>query len=72
MSSYNIERTFQHEIGHVLGLGTYWRDNGLQLPSRDDPDADTHFNGFAAVAAFDRLGGSHYPFSKSARGERRG
>lgn len=55
-----------HEIAHVLGFGTLWRDLGLlrnpSLPG--DPGADTHFTGPAAIAAFDSLGGAPYNASK--------
>lgn len=55
-----------HEIAHVLGFGTLWREFGLlrnpSLPS--NPGADTHFTGPAAIAAFDSLGGAPYNASK--------
>lgn len=51
-----------HEIGHVLGIGTLWREFGLlqnpSLPS--SPGADTHFPGQRAIAAFDAVGGEGY------------
>ena len=52
-----------HEMGHVLGVGTLWPDSDTllvnpSLPS--DPGADTHFDGVAAIAAFDAAGGTAY------------
>ena len=51
-----------HEMGHVLGLGTIWKQRGLlqnpSLPS--SAGADTHFTGENAIAAFDAAGGSSY------------
>ncbi|MCH7890210.1 MAG: hypothetical protein IH921_01785 [Gemmatimonadetes bacterium] len=52
-----------HEMGHVLGIGTFWAKFGNllvnpSLPS--NPGADTHFAGAAAVAAFDAAGGTAY------------
>lgn len=51
-----------HEMGHVLGIGSLWRLQGLlqnpSLPS--SPGVDTHFSGAAAIQAFDDLGGSAY------------
>ena len=50
-----------HEIGHVLGFGTTWTNNGLlQEPSWDFPNGDPHFNGPLAIAAFDEAGGHNY------------
>ena len=50
-----------HEIGHVLGFGSIWNEFGfLQDFSRDDPNADAHFNGPRAIAAFDDAGGRDY------------
>jgi hypothetical protein len=54
-----------HEMGHIIGIGTIWREYGyLQNPSDPNrggiPFADTHFNGPAAIAAFDDVGGTGY------------
>ena len=58
--------TALHEIAHVLGfgLGPLW-DGLLEEPSAGSLGAgvsgqDTHFRGAAAVAAFDRVGGTSY------------
>ena len=50
-----------HEIAHVLGIGLdpNWHSS-IANPSEKDPDADTHFPGSRAVAAFDAAGGASY------------
>ena len=54
-----------HEVGHVLGFGTTWDDNGLlQESSWDVPNGDPHFNGPLAIAAFDEAGGHAYTGAK--------
>ena len=59
-----VETTL-HEIGHVLGVGTLWDNLGfLQNPSENNPNADTHFNGPLAIAAFNDAGGRNYAGSK--------
>ena len=51
-----------HEMGHVFGIGSLWnrfellRNPSLQLGQ----DADTHFSGPLAIAAFDDAGGGTY------------
>ncbi|MCH7935184.1 MAG: Ig-like domain-containing protein [Gemmatimonadetes bacterium] len=51
-----------HEMGHVLGIGTIWPQFRLlvnpSLPS--NANADTHFAGPLAIAAFDDAGGTTY------------
>lgn len=51
-----------HEMAHVLGFGTLWELKGLlrnpSVPS--SPNADTHFAGPLAIAAFDAAGGTNY------------
>lgn len=51
-----------HEMGHVLGIGSLWTGFGLlQNPSLQlGADADTHFSGPLAIAAFDDAGGTGY------------
>ncbi len=62
----NLERanlliTGLHEVAHVLGFGTLWRDRGLLKDySQYDPNADTHFSGPLAITAFNDAGGRHY------------
>ncbi len=61
-ASGQLEAVILHEMGHVLGIGSLWAHQGLlQLPSLpSSPGADTHFNGGAAIAAFDAIGGAGY------------
>ncbi|MCH7473108.1 MAG: Ig-like domain-containing protein [Gemmatimonadetes bacterium] len=51
-----------HEMGHVLGIGTIWPLFKLlvnpSVPS--NANADTHFAGPLAIAAFDDAGGTTY------------
>ncbi len=64
----NLERTGSivniviHEMGHVLGIGTIWRLFNLLInPSvPSNANADTHFAGPLAIAAFDDAGGTTY------------
>ena len=61
----DLEITGLHETGHVLGFGSIWHDLGLIRDlSRDDPNADTHFNGPLAIAAFNDAGGRDYTGAK--------
>ena len=51
------------EMGHVIGVGTLWPDSDTLLVNPSLPNntgADTHFNGAAAIAAFDAAGGAAY------------
>lgn len=52
----------QHEMGHVLGLGTLWGVfNLLANPSRpSSPGVDTHYTGSNGLAGFDAIGGINY------------
>ena len=62
---YSMYFTGLHEVGHVLGFGTTWTNNGLlQESSLDFPNGDPHFNGPLAVAAFDEAGGDVYTGAK--------
>jgi hypothetical protein len=51
-------------MGHVLGFGTLWSLQNLLIdPAEGDipnPDADPHFIGSQAIAAFDDIGGVAY------------
>ena len=61
----NLLITGIHEIGHVLGFGPVWDEFGFrQNLSWDDPNADTHFNGPLALAAFNDAGGGDYTGAK--------
>lgn len=58
----DLEAVILHEMGHVLGFGTLWNFGPYDLLENPvngviDPDADTHFTGAAAVAAFNAAGG---------------
>ncbi len=58
-----LESVILHEMGHVLGIGTLWSTLGFlqnaATPGETDPSvSDTHFNGAAAIAAFDGAGGA--------------
>ena len=49
-----------HEIGHVLGFGSFWVELGYLRAL----DGDTHFNGPLATAAFNEAGGVNYHGAK--------
>lgn len=52
-----------HEMGHVIGVGTLWPDSDTLLVNPSLPSntgADTHFDGAAAIAAFNAAGGTAY------------
>ena len=53
-----------HEMGHALGIGGGDWDDMIRLPSENDPEADTHFPGSRAVAAFNAAGGRDYKRNK--------
>ncbi|MYC99554.1 MAG: hypothetical protein F4X13_09860 [Gammaproteobacteria bacterium] len=56
-----LEETIVHEMAHVIGFGTLWSHLGLlQDSARADRNADTHFTGAAAKAAFDEIRGDNY------------
>ena len=61
-STGNIVTLAIHDMGHVLGFGALWPDFGLlvnpSVPS--NANADTHFAGPLAIAAFDDAGGTTY------------
>ena len=59
--SSDLDEVILHEIGHVLGIGTIWRNfDLLRDPSLQTPGADTYFAGPLAIAAFDEAGGTNY------------
>lgn len=62
--SGDMEAVILHEMGHVIGIGTLWREdirNLLRNPSLpDSKDVDTHFIGVNATDAFDVAGGAGY------------
>ena len=50
--AYDLWTVGLHEIGHVLGIGTIWNDSGMLRGL----NADAHFAGPQAIAAFDQAG----------------
>lgn len=48
-----------HEMAHVLGFGTLWLPQGLNLLAGSG-GSDPYFTGVQARAAFDRIGGTAY------------
>ena len=66
----SLSDVITHEMGHVLGFGTLWGADNLNLlrnpsePNPNPPLADTHFVGAAAIAAFDEAGGIDYTGAK--------
>jgi hypothetical protein len=66
----SLSAVITHEMGHVLGFGTLWGPDNLDLlrnPSEPDPDSllvDTHFIGADAIAAFNEAGGTNYTGAK--------
>lgn len=59
LSDQKLDDLLQHEVGHVLGLGTVWgNDSRAGLVLGDTGSKDPIFVGPAALAAFDRIGGS--------------
>ena len=69
-----LQDLYLHEMGHCLGIGTLWKRLGLlRNPSIDYiffiipvevDDADTHFAGAEAIAAFNDAGGTNYADGK--------
>lgn len=56
-----LDDTIVHEMAHVIGFGTLWSHLGLlQDSARADRNANTHFTGEAAKAAFDEIRGNNY------------
>jgi len=50
-----------HEMGHVLGIGTFWSRLGLlQNPSTASASVDTWFSGANGIAGFNSIGGATY------------
>jgi hypothetical protein len=57
-----LRSVIQHEMGHVLGIGSLWQTFGLlKNPSTvGGPALDTYFAGVNAIDAFNSIGGSAY------------
>jgi hypothetical protein len=66
----SLSAVITHEMGHVLGFGTLWEADDLNLlrnpsePNPNPPLADTHFVGADALAAFNEAGGTDYTGAK--------
>lgn len=58
LSDRKLDDLIQHEVGHVLGIGSLWSRGGSQagLVAGDAQSADPIFVGPNALAAFERLG----------------
>ena len=59
-TQYHVWSTGLHEIGHVLGIGAHWDRSGMLRGL----NADAHFAGPQAIAAFDQAGGTDYQGAK--------
>lgn len=62
-----LRSVVMHEMAHVFAFDPLiWRIHGhLQDPSLPrSPEADTHFDGYLAIAAFDAAGGTGYEGAK--------
>jgi hypothetical protein len=57
-----IDDVILHEMGHVLGVGSLWKYQGLLADPSVPPSngTDPHFTGPRAIAAFDHVGGRSY------------
>ena len=53
-----------HEMGHVLGIGTLWADQGLLADASLSGGSDPHFTGTHALDAFALAGGASYTGAK--------
>jgi hypothetical protein len=61
-----LQRVIEHELGHVLGIGTLWTSFGLLVnPSPvGGPAVDTYYSGAGGVAGFNQMGGTSYTGAK--------
>lgn len=66
IKSGSFESVVLHELAHVLGFGTLWREQGLlrNPAASSSAQIDTHFAGERAVEHFDRAGGAEYGGAK--------
>lgn len=61
ISSGRLNGVILHEMGHVLGVGTHWRNYGcLENETTDNNSQDTYFDCVNGRAAMDSLGGASY------------
>jgi hypothetical protein len=66
-SNGTLDEVITHELGHTLGFSAdFFVLKGLLVnPSRpSSPGVDTHFDGTAAIAQMDAIGGAGYPNAK--------
>jgi hypothetical protein len=62
-----LDEVITHELGHTLGFSSdFFSLKGFLVnPSRpSSPGVDTHFDGTAAIAQMDAIGGTGYPTAK--------
>jgi len=59
-SSGLLGLVIQHEMAHVMGLGTLWDDLGLLVVTDPLCQLDPYFTGTQANIAFDDVGGTGY------------
>lgn len=59
-----LEALVMHELAHVLGFGSLWREKGLLRDSSVDGGDDPHFTGALARPEFDESGGTEWPRAK--------
>jgi len=55
-----LEALVTHELGHALGFGTLWPRTPLLKDPVSEGGQDPHFEGAAALAAFDLIGGAGF------------
>ena len=58
---FDLWTTGLHEIGHVLGIGAFWKEHSKMLRGLN---ADAHFAGPQAIAAFEQAGRTNYQGAK--------
>ncbi len=57
----SLSSVILHEMGHVIGIGSYWAFKGLlQNPSAANSQLDTYFSGANGIAGFNDIGGATY------------
>jgi hypothetical protein len=59
-----LDEVVTHEMGHVMGIGTLWPEQGLLADAVSEGGVDPHFTGTQAIAAFNAAGGTDYPDEK--------
>jgi hypothetical protein len=61
LSERKLDDLIQHEVGHILGIGSLWaRGELVALVSGDTASVDPIFVGPSALTAFDKLGRSNF------------